>query len=64
MIKSRTIRWQGHVAYMAARIYAYKRLVRKPEGLILAVDGKIRIITEEVLEKKQSPTFLDAVRTA
>jgi hypothetical protein len=32
MIKSRRIRWAGHVARMGAKMNAYKMLVGKPEG--------------------------------
>jgi hypothetical protein len=32
LIKSRRMRWAGHVAYMAAIRNAYKILVGKPEG--------------------------------
>jgi hypothetical protein len=32
MIKSRTMRWTGHVAQMGERIIAYSILVGKPEG--------------------------------
>jgi hypothetical protein len=32
VIKSRMIRWVGHVAYMVEMRNAYKILVRKPEG--------------------------------
>jgi hypothetical protein len=32
VIKSRTLRWAGHVARMGERRGAYRALVRKPEG--------------------------------
>jgi hypothetical protein len=32
MIKSRRMRWAGHVARMGETKYAYRILVRKPEG--------------------------------
>jgi hypothetical protein len=32
MIKSRSMRWAGHVARMVERRNAYRVLVRKPEG--------------------------------
>jgi hypothetical protein len=32
MIKSRRLRWAGHVAQMGERIGAYRVLVGKPEG--------------------------------
>jgi hypothetical protein len=32
VIKSRTVRWAGHVAHMGERRGAYRVLVRKPEG--------------------------------
>jgi hypothetical protein len=32
MIKSRRMRWEGHVARMGATRNAYRILVRKPEG--------------------------------
>jgi hypothetical protein len=32
MIKSRRMRWAGHVARMGAKKEAYRILVRKPEG--------------------------------
>jgi hypothetical protein len=32
VIRSRTMRWTGHVACMAKRRYAYTVLVRRPEG--------------------------------
>jgi hypothetical protein len=31
VIKSRTLRWVGHVACVGLRIYAYRVLVGKPE---------------------------------
>ena len=32
MIKSRTMRWEGHVQHMGERRGVYRVLVRKPEG--------------------------------
>jgi hypothetical protein len=32
LIKSRTMRWAGHVAHLAERRGIYRVLVRKPEG--------------------------------
>jgi hypothetical protein len=32
IIKSRRMRWAGHVARMGQKINAYEILVRKPEG--------------------------------
>jgi hypothetical protein len=32
VIKSRTVRWAGHVAHMGERRGAYRALVGKPEG--------------------------------
>jgi hypothetical protein len=32
IIKLRTVRWTGHVAYMGERRNAYRLLVGKPEG--------------------------------
>jgi hypothetical protein len=32
MIKSRRMRWEGHVAHLRAKIAAYRVLVGKPEG--------------------------------
>jgi hypothetical protein len=32
VIKSRRLRWAGHVAYMGERRVAYRTLVGKPEG--------------------------------
>jgi hypothetical protein len=32
MIKSRRIRWPGHVAHIGAKRNAYRVLMRKPEG--------------------------------
>jgi hypothetical protein len=32
MIKSRRMRWAGHVAHMGDRRGVYRSLVRKPEG--------------------------------
>jgi hypothetical protein len=32
MIKSRTLRWAGHVAHMGEMSNAYKNFVWKPEG--------------------------------
>jgi hypothetical protein len=32
MIKSRRMRWTGHVALMGEKRYAYRILIRKPEG--------------------------------
>jgi hypothetical protein len=32
VIKSRRLRWAGHVAHMGKRRVAYRVLVRKPEG--------------------------------
>jgi hypothetical protein len=32
VIKSRMVRWAGHVAYMGEMRKVYKILVRKPEG--------------------------------
>jgi hypothetical protein len=32
MVKSRRMRWAGHVARMGKKRYAYRLLVRKPEG--------------------------------
>jgi hypothetical protein len=45
MIKSRRMRWVGHVACMSKVRYAYKILVRKPEGKrtlrYLGINGRI-----------------------
>jgi hypothetical protein len=32
IIKSRKMRWKGHVAHMGEKRYAYRVLVGKPEG--------------------------------
>jgi len=32
MIKSRRMRWEGHIAHMGERRGVYRALVRKPEG--------------------------------
>jgi hypothetical protein len=32
MIKSRSMRWAGHIAHMGAKMNAYRILVGKPEG--------------------------------
>jgi hypothetical protein len=32
MIKSRRVRWAGHVARIGEKINAYRLFVRKPEG--------------------------------
>jgi hypothetical protein len=32
MIKSRTMRWTGHLAYLGDKTNAYRILIRKPEG--------------------------------
>jgi hypothetical protein len=53
VIKSRNVRWAGHVIRMGEMRYAYTNLVRKSEwnGPLeeLGVDG--RIILERILEK-------------
>jgi hypothetical protein len=40
-IKSRRIRWEGHIALMRKMRCEYKSLVRKPEGKGLGIDGII-----------------------
>jgi hypothetical protein len=40
MIKSRRMRWAGHVARMGEKMNAYRILVRKPEGR--ETTGKIK----------------------
>ena len=54
VIKSRRMRWEGHVARMGERRGAYRILVRKPEGkrpLVrpkLKWDDNIKMVLQEV----------------
>jgi hypothetical protein len=52
MIKSRRLRWAGHVAHIGERICANRVLVRKREGRIHVEDPGVdgRIISKWILE--------------
>jgi hypothetical protein len=51
VIKSRRMRWAGHVARMGRG--AYRILVGRPEGNLedVGIDGRERIILERILKK-------------